>query len=120
MSGRVFRRGKTWSYVIDVRRGRADRRQEMKGGFATKREAERALRDIQRAIDTDAYVVPTKQTLEAFLTVHWLPAMKPPGVRGTTWTEYRRKINSHVVPRLGSVPLQSLGPALRGPTARRP
>jgi len=48
---------------------------------------------------------------EAFLTVHWLPAMKPPGVRGTTWTEYRRKINSHVVPRLGSVPLQSLGPA---------
>jgi len=48
---------------------------------------------------------------EAFLTVHWLPAMKPPGVRGTTWTEDRRKINSHVVPRLGSVPLQSLGPA---------
>ena len=110
MSGRVFRRGKTWSYVVDVRRGRADRRQEMKGGFATKREADRAMRDVQRAIDTNNYVVPSKQTLEEFLVGHWLPAMKPPTLRGTTWTEYRRKVASHIVPHLGAVSLQSLGP----------
>jgi hypothetical protein len=45
MRGSVVKRGNTWSYVVDVGRdpvtGR--RRQRWKGGFPTKREAERAL-----------------------------------------------------------------------------
>jgi hypothetical protein len=39
----VYRRGKTWTYVVDVGRDPATGRRRMrsKGGFATKREAER-------------------------------------------------------------------------------
>jgi integrase len=110
MSGRVFRRGKTWSYVVDLQGGRANRRQQTKGGFATKREAERALRVVEQAIDTDSFVAPTRETLSDFLVKQWLPAMAPPTLRGTTWTEYRRKITSHVIPHLGNLPLQALRP----------
>jgi integrase len=111
MAGRVFKRGKTWTYVVDVQGGRKNRRQKTKGGFATKREAEQALREVQRALDASTYVAPTRETLGEFLLEAWLPAMKPPTLRGTTWTEYRRKILRHVVPRLGSTPLQGLKPA---------
>ena len=45
MRGSVVKRGNTWSYVVDVGRDPVSgrRRQRWKGGFATKREAERAL-----------------------------------------------------------------------------
>jgi hypothetical protein len=45
MRGSVVKRGKTWSYVVDVGRDPVSgrRRQRWKGGFATKREAEQAL-----------------------------------------------------------------------------
>jgi integrase len=45
MRGSVVKRGRTWSYVVDVGRdpvtGR--RRQRWRGGYATKSDAERAL-----------------------------------------------------------------------------
>ena len=45
MRGTVVKRGRTWSYVVDVGRdpvtGR--RRQRWRGGFASKRDAEHAL-----------------------------------------------------------------------------
>jgi hypothetical protein len=107
VSGRVFKRGKTWSYVIDVGRGCQEWRQQMRGGFATKRAAQQALRDIARSIDEGTFVVPSHETISTFLVHHWLPAMRPT-LRGTAWVEYRRKINVHVVPRLGDLPLQSL------------
>lgn len=48
MRGSVVKRGKTWSYIVDVARdaetGR--RRQRWKGGFATRRVAERALAHV--------------------------------------------------------------------------
>jgi integrase len=111
MAGSVFKRGRTWSYVVDVQGGRSNRRQRAKGGFATKREAEHALRELQRELDTSTYVPSTQETIGDFLVSAWLPAMKPPTLRGTTWVEYRRKIVSHVVPRLGTVPLQRLRPS---------
>jgi hypothetical protein len=85
MNGRVFKRGKTWSYVVDVGLS-ADgrRRQRMKGGFATKREADRALRELIQRLDEGTYVQPSALTLGTFLTDEWLPAMQPPILRATT------------------------------------
>ncbi|MBW3604149.1 MAG: site-specific integrase [Actinobacteria bacterium] len=112
MNGRVFRRGKTWSYVVDVgAHGDGRRRQRMKGGFATKRDADRALREVLRTLDTGTYVAASSLTLGGFLADEWLPAMRPPTLRATTWTEYARKVRCHVIPRLGQIPLQRLSPA---------
>lgn len=112
MNGRVFRRGKTWSYIVDVgAHGDGRRRQQMKGGFATKRDADRALRELLRTLDTGTYVAASSLTLGGFLADEWLPAMRPPTLRATTWTEYARKVRCHVIPRLGQIPLQRLSPA---------
>lgn len=53
MRGHVHRRGRTWSYVVDIGRdpesGR--RRQRTQGGFATRREAEELLARLVAGVD---------------------------------------------------------------------
>jgi hypothetical protein len=56
MSGRVFRRGKTWSYVVDLQGGRANRRQQTKGGFC-ERSPERDVRDQRKLTSVGSSLV---------------------------------------------------------------
>ncbi len=112
MSGRVFRRGATWSYVVDVGPDAdGNRRQRKRGGFPTKPAAERALRELLNTLDVNAYVEPSRKSMADFLRDDWLAAMRPPRLRATTWTEYRRRVDDHIVPRIGGIPLQRLSAA---------
>jgi integrase len=99
----------SWYYVVDVLRG-SDRKQAYKGGFPTREAAERGLADALKSIGADEYVEPSTETLGDFLTKRWLPAMKPPKLEATTWTEYRRKISNQMVPRIGQLRLQKIRP----------
>ena len=56
MRGRVFRRGVGWSYVVDLAPDPATgrRRQRLKGGFRTRREADDALAELLVADRTGA------------------------------------------------------------------
>ena len=82
MRGSVVKRGRSWSYVVDVGRdpvtGR--RRQRWKGGYATKREAERALAGRIAGVDGVPVDDPGALSLGAYLDT-WLagvrPALKP-------------------------------------------
>lgn len=108
MRGRVFRRGKTWTYVVDVGADtHANRRQEMKGGFATKKDAERALRQLLHRLDHDQYVERSALTFSTYIRGEWLPAMKP-NLREATWAGYRRTLEDYALPHVGHVPLQQL------------
>jgi len=40
----------------------------------------------------------------------WLPAVRPPKVRPSTWLSYQLNVEGHIVPALGRVPLQRLTP----------
>jgi integrase len=53
------------------------------------------------------YVDPQKLTVGEYLDNHWLPAL-PATIRPTTADTYRRLVRLHIVPTLGSVPLQKL------------
>jgi hypothetical protein len=77
---------------------RVERRQQFKGGFRTKREAQRALLDALASIEQRAYVDPIRQSVADFLLEEWLPARTPKtaggrGHRGQlgigTWNDYR-------------------------------
>ena len=46
----------------------------------------------------------------AYLTARWLPG-KRLTLRDTTWDGYRRKIDRHILPALGHVPIRRLSPA---------
>ncbi|MDP8931276.1 MAG: tyrosine-type recombinase/integrase [Actinomycetota bacterium] len=101
-----------WGYAVDIGTG-ADgrRRQQRRNGFETAEEAERALREVISAIDKQSFVEPSQLTLGEYLTEHWLPAVRPPQLRNTTWVEYDRMVRLRMLPELGQVPLQKLNAA---------
>jgi integrase len=111
-----------WAFTVDVAAGqRGRRKQQLRSGFETKKEAERALRDLLTSIDQGRYIEPNTLTVERYLLEHWLPARKPKQrdagrrhrgqVSLGTWSSYRSDLNAHVIPRIGSTPLQELTPA---------
>lgn len=97
----------SWSYVVDVAQPGEKRKQRSKAGFKTRKEAQAALNDILGSLQRGSYVGPSKTTLADFLQDEWLPAIEGT-IRPSTLRSYRLQVEKHVVPRLGSVPLQRL------------
>jgi integrase len=54
------------------------------------------------------FVQPAPRTLKSFLEDEWLPEVKPPRVRESTWSSYEEAVEFHIVPTLGHVNLQQL------------
>ena len=107
--GRVFRRGETWSFVVDLPpapNGR--RRQRKKGGFRTRKVAEAALAELLTDVQKGTVVEPNRQTLAAYLD-DWL-ASAAPALRPTTAESYERAVRTWIVPRIGGMRLQAVTP----------
>lgn len=106
MRGHVRRRGKTWTYVIDLAPDPATgrRRQRSKGGFATKAAAEEAMRE---ALARGSRTTQDGQRLGDYLD-EWLHAVEP-RLRETTANGYRMAVE-RVKAGLGAVRLRDLSP----------
>ena len=101
----------SWAFVVDIgRSANGARQQKSRQGFATRRDAERALRELLHSVDTQRYVSPNPLTVADFLRDEWLPAVQPPNLRPATWNSYRSELERHVIPHIGSVALQQLNP----------
>jgi hypothetical protein len=108
MRGSVRRRGSTWGYIIDVAPDPATgkRRQRTKGGFATKRAAEEAMR---KAIAAGSAAGGDAQKLGDYLN-EWLSSVEP-RLRGTTASSYRIAVD-RIKAGLGAVRLRDLTPLM--------
>ena len=84
-----------------------ERRRETKAGYATRREAQAALSKLLVAIEERRHVPKSHLTLREFLRSDWLPAIAST-VRPTTYAQYVSNCEQHIIPFLGSVPLQRL------------
>jgi integrase len=115
--GRIYQRTKadgslgTWSAVVDVGRvptdqGGTRRKQATKGGFPTKGAAQRWARDQLSKLDRGTYVTPSRQTVSEYLA-DWLKAFR---ARPSTLESYARNVRHHLVPALGTLRLDHLGP----------
>lgn len=112
MRGHIRRRGKSWDVVVDTGRDESGRRrQKWHSGFRTKREASEALTEILGQLSTGQYVAPSKLTVRLFLEDEWLPAIRG-SLRPLTFESYAGNVRNHIVPRLGSLPLQQLTPSM--------
>lgn len=103
------KQGTRWSAAIWTV-GRDGRRKQMKrGGFATRREAEKALRGLLSAKDDGSLLDPSRVTVRDYATEVYLPhaARK---VRPNTHDHYERIVQLWIVPFIGDVPLQRLTP----------
>ena len=106
----IKRRGSTYTFYVYVTGPDGRREQHSKGGFKTLREAEAARIATAHALATGTYVKAERVTLADFLTDEWLPSRRPPVLEASTWHSYERNLRLHVIPRIGSIPLQKLSP----------
>jgi integrase len=108
MRGSVVKRGRTWSYVLDVGRdpvtGR--RRQRWRGGFATKAEAERALAGQVSGTGGRDSVEDSALRVDAYLD-QWFEGVRP-ALRPSTAKSYGEIVRWYLRPRLGAVRLSEL------------
>ena len=112
MRGHIRKRGNAWAVVVDTGRDEEGRRrQKWHSGFRTKREASEALTEILGQVSKGQYVAPSKLTVRQFLEDEWLPAVRA-SLRPLTFDSYAGNVRNHIVPRLGSVPLQQLTPPM--------
>ncbi len=85
------------------------RRQRRIGGFATEREARRALAQTKVDIDTGRLRYGPRRTV-ADLASEWLEAVRP-NRKASTFSNYGWLMRAYVVPRIGPVRLDRLTPA---------
>lgn len=99
----------SWSFTVDINPPAAPRRQLTRSGFATKAAAQRSLDELKGALRRDEFVEQSRKSLESYLKVDWLPAIRR-SLRATTFSSYEDQLRTHVIPALGSIPLQGLEP----------
>ena len=110
MKGHVYQRAKgSWTIVydlpMDILTGK--RRQKSQTIKGTKRNAERALREILMSIEQGAYVKPNKLTLGELLRI-WLEDYVSMNTTDRTLESYSYIVKTHLVPALGRIPLSDL------------
>jgi integrase len=111
MRGSIVKRGARWSVVYDEPPGPDGRRkQRWKGGFASRKDAQRWLNDTLARMDRGEYVRPGRKTVGAWLTDDWLPMVRRTR-RPNTAVTYTTYAAAYVIPALGRVPLQELSAA---------
>ena len=109
-TGHVRKRGKKWAYVqyvTDPATGEGKYR--WKSGFATKSEAQRALREALTAVEKGTFIEPSKMSYAEYVERIWLPQLDDQ-LESSTIESYERNMRVHVLPRIGGIKLQQLGP----------
>ncbi|MDB5876467.1 MAG: integrase family protein [Ramlibacter sp.] len=96
----------SWFYKVDVTGQPGHRRQLVKGGFATKREAQDALAEVLAKAARGVVPAITKLTVAAYLD-EWLLRVRPT-LEVAAWTNYRTCVDRYVRPGIGEVPLAGL------------
>ena len=101
MRGHFKKRGASWYFWVELEPGPdGKRRQKSRGGFKTRKEAERAFAALRDEIRLGSYVEPSKLTLNRFLEEEWLPAIRA-SVRPSTLRFYAQNVASYIKPTIG-------------------
>lgn len=101
-----------WYVVVDVGTdGAGRRRQKWHGGFRTRKEAEIARAKLVDDLHTGSYVMPDRLSFNDWVKDSWLP-MTEMRVKPSTFHSYRRNLEIHVLPAIGSRPLQQVTPLM--------
>jgi integrase len=112
MRGHLEKRSKgSWTIVID--RGKnpvTGKRERIKKAVkGPKREAEKVMNEILHKLQTGTYVETSNLTVGKYFE-HWLETYCKPNLAPKTLHSYASEINNHIIPQLGSIPLEKLSP----------
>src|SRR5436305_7092351 len=100
MRGSTRKRGTTWTAYWDLPADAASdgRRQKTKGGFRTRKDAERFLASVVVSVGEGTFLEPSRQPLARYMVDEWLPAIAGT-VRPLTRRRYRSIANTYVASR---------------------
>lgn len=111
MRGHIAKKGNRYYVVIyegpDPGTGKSRHRWHSAG--TTRKDAQRLLAELVKKSHDGDYRAPDRVTVGQYLEQRWLP-IKKAQLRASTFDSYRRNIDNHVVPAIGTVPLQRLTP----------
>ncbi|MDT8980027.1 tyrosine-type recombinase/integrase [Paenibacillus sp. chi10] len=109
MEGHVYKRGSTWTYVVNLPPDplTGKRKQKSKGGFKTEEEAELAKLEKILEIKKGLYKPDSQMTVEQYLEF-WLENYSKVKHRLTTYITNRELVRKRMIPVLGKIKLNSL------------
>jgi integrase len=112
MVGHFKKRGERWYFWVELAPGPdGKRRQLSRGGFKTRKEAEKAYAEIRDQVRRGEFVTTSKVTLSAFLRDEWFPAIRAT-TRPSTWDHYARIASGYLDGSIGERRLGELTPGL--------
>jgi integrase len=105
--GSIRQRGNAWQLRVEIGDDQQGKRQQVARTFrGTRRDAERALTQLQREVDQNIAVTSAKATVGDLLN-RWFEAAGP-DLAPSTQVITRGIIDKHLIPGLGQVPLSKL------------
>ncbi|MCR8963936.1 site-specific integrase [Brevibacillus halotolerans] len=108
MKGYFRKRGKSWSFTVDVgRKSDGSRDQKTKSGYKTKKEAEQACAELISQLNKGEYLEPSKKTLQEAIML-WLELIVKPTVRISTFDNYSKAVLKRIIPALGHYKLKDM------------
>ena len=106
MSGSVKKYGPTWRLRWEAgTKPDGTRRQRSKGGYTTKKDAEKALREREAEVARGLVFDPSTVTVADYLN-GWLDSKR--SIRCSTRRSYEGHIRVHIIPQIGQVTLLAL------------
>lgn len=110
MRGHIAKKGKRYYAVIyeGINPVTGKERHRWHAAGSTRKEAERLLADLVKRQHDGDYRPPEKITLGEYLE-RWLPTQRQP-LAASSYSSYQRNIRLHVLPHIGSIPIQRLTP----------
>jgi integrase len=112
MVGHFKKRGDRWYFWVELEPGLdGKRRQYSRGGFKTRKEAEKAYAEVRDQVRRGEFVTPSKVTLSTFLRDEWFPAIRAT-TRPSTWDHYARIATGYLHGSIGDRRLGELTPGV--------
>lgn len=106
MNGCVTKKGNLYYVVYDDPTNSSGKRKQIwTKGYKRKKDAEKAQREIMHRIDNNTYHAPIKLSLGDYLLT-WLDTYVDIKLQPTTAYGYRVNVEKHIIPYIGSIPLQ--------------
>ncbi|MGO0058594.1 tyrosine-type recombinase/integrase [Brevibacillus fluminis] len=105
----VYKRGSKYCFIVELGRDEKSgkRKQKWFSGYNTKKEAQQALIEKQREIQT-GLLVDTKDMSVAEYMDYWLENYAKVSTRHTTHNVYQKRVNRYIVPNIGRVRMKDL------------
>lgn len=112
MKGSVRKRGDKWSYYFTIGKVDGKYKKKEKGGFATKKEAETALREALRMYEVDGVVSKhSDYTLQEYIQ-YWFDTIAINYLKFETMHNYKYVAAKHIYPEIGHLNIKKATPTV--------